>query len=483
MINCNPETVSTDYDTSSRLYFEPLTTEDVLAVIEKERPLGVIVQLGGQTPLNLAPRLEKAGVRVLGTSTDAIDVAEDRERFSALCAELGILQPAHGVARTVQEAGDVADRVGYPILVRPSYVLGGRAMRVIYEPSELDDYLRHLTRIGAGVDLASAPLLIDRFLENATEVDVDAVFDGEELLVGGMLEHAEEAGVHSGDSTCVIPPQTIAAAAQQQIIEYTRLIAQGLGVRGLLNLQLAVRGDEVLLLEANPRASRTVPFVSKATGVPLAKIATRVMMGETIEELRKAGLIHGSNGTHSSVKKAILPWNRFPTEDVILGPEMRATGEVMGIASDYPVAMAKAEIASGHRLPEGGTLFLSLADRDKAHAVELAKRALNLGLRMLVTAGTAAELSEHYIPITVVDKVGDGPWDPVQLIDAGMIDLVINTPRGRRARSDGRLIRQAAHRANIPCITTPGGAYAFLDGLGAQRSGVTLVAPLQDYIP
>jgi carbamoyl-phosphate synthase large subunit len=484
MVNCNPETVSTDYDTSDRLYFEPLTVEDVLAVLEREQPVGVIVQLGGQTPLSLAHALEDAGIPIAGTLPDAIDIAEDRERFSALCLEHGIPQPPHGTARSVLEAEEVVDRIGLPALVRPSYVLGGRAMRIIYSVDELSAYLHELYGAvpGGEVDLSGAPLLIDRFLEAATEVDVDAVFDGGELLVGGVMEHVEEAGVHSGDSACVVPPPTLSAAAHAQIIDFTERLARGLDVRGLINIQFAVKGDEVFVLEANPRASRTVPFVSKATGVPLAKVATRVMMGESIAELRAAGLVpERVRSDFVAVKEAVLPWKRFPGEDTILGPEMRATGEVMGVGATVGEAYAKSLLAAGHEVPSSGTVFLSLADRDKRVGADVAGLLAKLGFRILATHGTAGHLARLGIAATHVDKVGDGPWDPVRLIEEGRIDLVINTPRGRRARGDGRLIRQAANRHDVPCVTTVQGGMAVATSLAPGHGAVTRVASLQDH--
>ena len=482
MVNCNPETVSTDYDTSARLYFEPLTDEDVLAVAAAERPVAVIVQLGGQTPLNLTRALDAAGHPIAGTPPDAIDIAEDRERFSALCRELGVPQPPHGTATSLGEAADVADRVGFPVLVRPSYVLGGRAMRVVYTADELDAYLKDLYGAAAGseVDLNASPVLIDRFLEAAAEVDVDAVFDGHELLVGGIMEHVEEAGVHSGDSACVVPPHGISEEAQKRILGHTADLARGLGVRGLINIQFAVRGDEVFVLEANPRASRTVPFIAKATGVPLARIATRVMMGDTIDALRGDGLVPASRADgFVAVKEAVLPWNRFPAEEGLLGPEMRATGEVMGIAPDFGTAYAKALLGAGHRIPEGGTVFISLSDRDKEYGVDVARRYVDLGFRVLATGGTAEFLAARGIPAAHVDKVGEGPWDPVRLIEEGKIDMVVNTPRGRRARGDGSLIRRAARKAGIPCVTTVQGGGAVARALQAGREGVTTVQSLQ----
>ena len=484
MINCNPETVSTDYDTSDRLYFEPLTAEDVLAVVEAEQPRAVIVQLGGQTPLGLAPALQAAGVTIAGTQPDAIDVAEDRERFSALCRSLDVPQPPHGTARSAAEAELVVDTVGLPALVRPSYVLGGRAMRIVYTVEELGDYLADLYRgTPDGVDLAGAPLLIDRFLESAVEVDVDAIYDGDELFVGGLMEHVEQAGIHSGDSACVVPPPTLDGAVQGTIVEMTRRLASGLGVRGLINLQFAVRGDDVFVLEANPRASRTVPFLSKAIGVPLAKVATRVMMGERLATLRDEGIVPRERPPQPfvAVKEAVLPWRRFPGEDTVLGPEMRATGEVMGIAPTTGAAYAKALAAAGHEVPVRGHLFLSLADRDKALGVEAARLFTSLGFRIYATHGTAGHLARHGIAATHVDKVGEGRFDPVRLISDGEINLVVNTPRGRRARGDGRLIRVAATRHGVPCVTTIQGGLAVAAALSADPHAVTTVRALQDH--
>jgi len=485
MINCNPETVSTDYDTSTRLYFEPLTAEDVLAVLEVEQPRDVIVQLGGQTPLGLARAIEEAGWRIAGTSPDAIDGAEDRARFSALCREEGVPQPQHGTATSIDEAMEVARDIGFPALIRPSYVLGGRAMRIVYTADELSDYVANLydAAPGSEVDLSEAPLLIDRFLESATEVDVDAIFDGEELFIGGIMEHVQEAGVHSGDSACVVPPQTLSDPARMRIEEYTERLARGLAVRGLLNIQFAVQGDAVFVIEANPRASRTVPFISKATGVPLAKVATRVMMGESLAELRATGAVPDRVFPlpYTAVKEAVLPWARFPNEDTILGPEMRATGEVMGIAANMGVAYAKSMLASGHGVPDTGSVFLSLADPDKPLGVEIARILADLGYSIYSTHGTAGHLARHGIAATHVDKVGEGPYDPVRLIDASRIDLVINTPNDRRARGDGRLIRIAATRKRIPCVTTARGAYTLARSMEEDPSAVATVSSLQDH--
>jgi carbamoyl-phosphate synthase large subunit len=486
MVNCNPETVSTDYDTSDRLYFEPLTVEDVLSIVHTEQPQAVIVQLGGQTPLGLAHALEAEGVPIAGTSPDAIDVAEDRERFSALCRFVQVPQPPHGTATSVREAEEVVDAIGLPALVRPSYVLGGRAMRIIYEVEELSQYLEALYGAvpGSEVDLSDAPLLIDRFLEAATEVDVDAVYDGTELYLGGIMEHVEEAGVHSCDSACVVPPPTLSETARRRIVDYTTRLAEGLQVRGLLNIQFAVRGDDVFVLEANPRASRTVPFISKATGVPLAKVATRVMMGASLTELRDEGLVplEASQPTdYVAIKEAVLPWSRFPGEDTVLGPEMRATGEVMGIAGDVGAAYAKALAAAGHRVPTRGNLFLSLSDRDKAAGIRAAEIFAELGFRIFATHGTAGHLARHGLAATHVDKVGEGSYDPVRLIEDGEIHLVVNTPRGRRARGDGSLIRRAATRNGVPCVTTIQGGLAVARSLQSHADAVTAVRSLQEH--
>jgi carbamoyl-phosphate synthase large subunit len=486
MINCNPETVSTDYDTSTRLYFEPLTTDDVLAVIDKEQPHAVIVQLGGQTPLKLAHDLETAGVTIAGTSPDAIDLAEDRKRFAALCDVLGVPQPPNGTATNAAEAEAIVAQVGYPVLVRPSYVLGGRAMRIVYTDEELHAYLEEIAdpRQGEPIDLAASPLLLDRFLESAVEVDVDAIFDGADLFIGGVMEHVEEAGVHSGDSACVIPPPTLRPIAHRHILEYTGALASGLNVRGLINIQFAVQGDEVFVLEANPRASRTVPFISKATGIPIAKVATRVMMGETISQLRQAGLLPSGSAAvpeHSAIKEAVLPWGRFPDEDTILGPEMRSTGEVMGIAASLGAAYGKAILASGATVPTKGTLFLSVADRDKELGVATGRIFSDLGFRIVATTGTAAALQAAGVAASHVDKVGEGAWDPVRLIEDGLVDIVINTPRGQRARGDGALIRRAATRHHIPCVTTIQGGHAVARSLRSGHEMILEVEPLQGH--
>jgi carbamoyl-phosphate synthase large subunit len=473
MVNSNPETVSTDYDTSSRLYFEPLSAEDVLAVCEAEEPVGVICQLGGQTPLRLARDLEAAGFRVLGTPPESIDLAEDRGKFAALLAELGIAAPPHGEARDLDEARDIALRIGYPVVVRPSYVLGGRAMEIVYAEEELERFVT--TAAAASPD---HPVLIDRFLEGAIEIDVDAVCDGTDVFVGAVMEHIEEAGVHSGDSSCQIPPATLSDEELDEVESITRTLARRLGVVGLINLQLAVKDERVWVLEANPRASRTVPFVSKAVGVPLAKVATLVLTGRGLAELAAAGIVptdphHYRHLPHTAVKAAVLPFGRFPGVDTILGPEMRSTGEVMGIDADPGRALAKALVAAGSALPREGTVFVSVANRDKRAIVFPAQRLADLGFRLVATKGTAGVLGRAGIPVERVAKVSEESSREVRsvvdLIRAGEVDLVINTPFGRGPRTDGYFIRTAAAQAGIPCITTLPGAFAAVRGIEALR--------------
>ncbi|HEX5937590.1 MAG TPA: carbamoyl-phosphate synthase large subunit [Actinomycetota bacterium] len=485
MVNSNPETVSTDYDTSSRLYFEPLTAEDVLAVCDAERPVGVIAQFGGQTPLELARTLEVAGYRILGTSPDAIDLAEDRGRFAALLGELVIPAPPHGEARTIAEARVVARRIGYPVVVRPSFVLGGRAMEIVYDDEELETFVR-----SAAEASREHPVLIDRFLEGAIEVDVDAVCDGADVFIGAVMEHIEEAGVHSGDSSCQIPPATLADEELDRIEEITRRLARRIGVVGLLNLQLAVKDEKIWVLEANPRASRTVPFVSKVIGVSLARVATLVLGGRTLADLADEGVLptdatHYRRLPYTAVKAAVLPFGRFPGVDTVLGPEMRSTGEVMGIDRDPGAALAKAMVAAGHALPTAGTVFVSVANRDKRAIVFPAKRLADLGFGLLATTGTAGVLRRAGVPVEPVSKVSEstdeGPDDVVELIRAGRVDLVINTPFGRGPRTDGYHIRTAAAAAGVPCITTLPGAYAAVRGIEALRAGATTPLSIQEH--
>jgi carbamoyl-phosphate synthase large subunit len=485
MVNCNPETVSTDYDTSDRLYFEPLTFEDTMNVFERERPVGVIVQLGGQTPLKLAGALAAAGVPILGTPPDAIDRAEDRERFQALLADLRLPHPPNGTARSAEEARAIAQQIGYPALVRPSYVLGGRAMEIVYSEAELDHYMRSATEVSP-----AHPVLVDRFLEGAIEVDVDALFDGTELYVGGVLEHIEEAGIHSGDSACALPPFTLGRDEVERVIGYTDAIARELGVRGLINIQFAIKEEQVFVLEANPRASRTVPFVSKATGYPLAKAAARLMAGETIAALRAEGVLPeravGHDGiAHVAVKEAVLPFERFTGVDTVLGPEMRSTGEVMGIDRNFGLAFAKAETGAGVRLPLKGTAFVSVANRDKRSVIFPAKRLADLGFHLVATRGTAEVLRRAGVEVDVVPKVSEAGAPGGTITDriaAGEIDMVFNTPFGRGARSDGYFIRTAAVAAGVPCVTTIAGMAAAVQAIEALTSGGVGVAPLQEYL-
>jgi carbamoyl-phosphate synthase large subunit len=488
MVNCNPETVSTDYDTSSRLYFEPVTHEDVMNVLDVEGNglVGVIVGLGGQTPLKLAGRIPPE--LVLGTPPAAIDEAEDRDRWNRLCARLGIPQPDGGTAADLDTALAITARIGYPALVRPSYVLGGRAMEIVYDDDGLARAMAELAGFGTlgreGGLSAERPVLIDRFLEDATEVDVDAVRDGAgEVLIGAVMEHVEEAGVHSGDSACVIPPPTLSAATVDIIEGHTRAIAEALGVCGLLNVQYAVQNGNVYVIEANPRASRTVPFVAKATGVPLAKVAARVMVGATLEELRAEGLLRPpAPGSHVSVKEAVLPFNRFPDVDTVLGPEMRATGEVMGIDATFGLAFAKSQTAAGDRLPEQGMVFLSLADRDKPGGLVAARRFVDLGFSLAATAGTARYLRDNGVPVAqLVGKLGEDPQSAVDLIANGDIDLVVNTPRGRGARADGAYIRLAAGVHGVPCLTTAAAALAAAGGIADWARHRLSVRSLQEF--
>ena len=496
MVNCNPETVSTDYDTSDRLYFEPLTREDVMNVIQAEikastTPPRVIVSLGGQTPLKLANYIPAE--LIAGTSPASIDLAEDRKKWSALCEELKISQPPGGTALTFEEAKTIASRIGYPVLVRPSYVLGGRAMQIVHDEAHLQRAMNELAAAGTlgreGGLSAERPVLIDRFLDDATEIDVDAIRDASgEVLIGGVMEHVEEAGVHSGDSACAIPPPTLEPWVIEAVESYTRVIANALDVKGLLNVQFAVAGSTVYVIEANPRASRTVPFVAKATGVPLAKVASRVMLGATLAELRTEGLLKPpTNFGHVSVKEAVLPFNRFPGVDTALGPEMRSTGEVMGIDSTFGRAFIKAESAAGTTLPTSGMVFLSLNDRDKPSGLVVAKRLRELGLGIAATSGTADYLARFGYPVDrVVGKVSEQSQgsiadDAVDLIERGEIEFVINTPRGRGAHSDGEAIRKAANIWRVSSVTTINAALAAVQGLAEQKLEPLTVKSLQEY--
>ncbi|MGI9049101.1 MAG: carbamoyl-phosphate synthase large subunit [Rubrobacteraceae bacterium] len=471
MVNSNPETVSTDYDTSTRLYFEPLSAEHVLEVIRREKPEGVILQFGGQSPLKLARELEAAGATILGTSPDAIDLAEDRARFGRLLTELEIPHPRFGTASTPEEAREVAQELGYPAVVRPSYVLGGRRMEIVYSDDDLNLYLS--SSADASPD---HPTLIDEFMEDYVEVDVDAVSDGEDVYIGGIMEHVEEAGVHSGDSSCVTPPITLHRALLERIEGYTRRLALAVGVIGLMNVQYVVRGDSVMVIECNPRASRTVPFISKATGVPLAKVATRVLVGEKLRDMDLESSVSG----HFSVKAPVFPFDRFAEADPLLGPEMRSTGEAMGIDRTFGGAFAKALTAAGQTLPISGRVYISVANRDKRAVVLIARAFADLGFEVAASEGTAEVLKNNGLPVTVVPKIGERSEDVLALIEGGGVNLIVNTPWGRGARTDGYLIRRKALTHGVPCITTLAGAAAAIQGIESKiRGGMQRVNPLQ----
>ena len=460
MVNSNPETVSTDYDTSDKLYFEPLTAEDVLNIYHHEKCDGVIVQFGGQTPLNLAQKLENEGVNIIGTSTDSIDIAEDRERFQKLVEKLKLTQPENGIARSFDEAKSVAASVGYPVLVRPSYVLGGRAMEIVYDEKSLENYMRYAVQASP-----EKPILIDKFLEEAIEVDVDAVSDGENVVIGAVMEHIEEAGVHSGDSACVIPPFSISDEIVKKAREATVSFAKELQVKGLINIQYAIKNDTLYVLEVNPRASRTIPFVSKTIGVPLAKIAAKVMAGKKLDEIGFMETVIPNN--YFSVKEAILPFIRFPGVDILLGPEMRSTGEVMGISNDFGVAFAKTQMGFNQTLPLSGKVFVSVKNKDKRTIVFLAKKLSDFGFKIVSTEGTAKVLSNNGIDVKHVLKINEGRPNVLDLMINREISLIINTPAGKHTREDERKIRSTAVSRNIPCVTTISGAYALINGIEA----------------
>lgn len=477
MVNCNPETVSTDYDTADHLYFEPLTLEDVLNVIEKEKPKGVIVQFGGQTPLNLALPLEAAGVKIVGTSPDSIDLAEDRGRFGRLLNKLGIPQPANGTARSFQEARTVANQIGYPVMIRPSYVLGGRAMEVVYDDVMLESYINRATSLSP-----THPVLIDRYLDNAVEVDVDALSDGTDTYLGGVMEHIEAAGIHSGDSACVLPQRKLSKEVVETIENYTKALAKALKVKGLMNLQMAVKDNVVYILEVNPRASRTVPFVSKATGIPLAKLAAKIMMGQKLsevlpEEMRKIV----KNLKWTSVKEAVLPWTRFPGSDIVLGPEMRSTGEVMGIAADFPAAYAKSQAAANSPLPTSGKVLISLKKESTPNAIEVARHLHKLGFAIMATEGTAHAFQRNGIPVEFVKKISEGRPNVVDFIMNKEVSLVINTPSGAKSRKDGYAIRNAALATGVPIITTVASAAAAAEAIESLQKDNWTIRSLQDY--
>jgi carbamoyl-phosphate synthase large subunit len=473
MVNCNPETVSTDYDTSDRLYFEPITFEDVMEIVERERPVGVIVQFGGQTPLNLAMRLFQANVPIVGTSPEAIDLAEDRKRFGRLLVDLGIPQPPNGTATSLEEAREAAARIGYPVLVRPSYVLGGRAMQIVYDETSLDNYMTYAVEASP-----EHPVLIDSFLESASEIDVDALADGESVVIAGIQQHIEEAGIHSGDSSCVLPPYEVKPEHLEAMRRYTRELARALKVVGLMNIQFAIANDTVYVLEVNPRASRTVPFVSKATGVPLAKIAAKLMLGRKLAEFHLPDELAVDR---FYVKTPVFPFVKFPGVDPILGPEMRSTGEVMGVAENFGGAFLKAQQGAGLRLPRTGAVFISVNDQDKREVIELARQLHEMGFRLVATRGTGRRLEGAGLPFDSVYKVNEGRPNITDLIKSKQIDLIINTPLGRVAFYDERAIRRAAMQYAVPCITTLTGAKAIVEAIRALRGEELQVRSLQDY--
>jgi carbamoyl-phosphate synthase large subunit len=472
MVNSNPETVSTDYDTSTRLYFEPLTAERVLEVVRREKPVGVVLQFGGQSPLKLARELEMNGAKILGTTPDAIDLAEDRSRFGHLLTEFGIPHPRFSAAKSAREARECARELGYPVVVRPSYVLGGRRMEIVYNDEDLDLYLR----ASVSTD-PEHPILIDKFMEDYVEVDVDAVSDGEEVYIGGFMEHVEEAGVHSGDSSCVTPPITLHKALLARIEDYTKRLALAVGVVGLMNVQFVVRGEDVLVIECNPRASRTVPFISKATGIPLAKVATRVLLGEKLSDMTLGS--HAGTRGHFSVKAPVFPFDRFAGVDPLLGPEMRSTGEAMGIDRTFGGAFAKALTAAGQTLPISGRVYISVANRDKRAVVLIARAFADLGFEVAGSEGTAEVLKNNGLSTAVVPKIGENGEDVLSLIERGEVDLIVNTPWGRGARTDGYLIRRKALMHGVPCITTLAAAAAAVQGIESRIRGGEKVHSLQ----
>ena len=473
MVNSNPETVSTDYDTSDKLYFEPLTKEDVLHIVETEKPMGVIVQFGGQTPLNLSGPLHKVGVPILGTQPESINRAEDREQFQTLLKKLGLVQPENGTALSIEEAVVVAEKIGYPVVIRPSYVLGGRAMKIVYDRQELVNF----TRL-AILESSGHPVLIDKFLEDAIEVDVDAVSDGKVTIIGGIMEHIEEAGIHSGDSACVLPPYSISKPMLDEIARATKAMALELDVVGLMNVQYAIKNDRLFVLEVNPRASRTIPFVSKATGIPLAKIATKVMLGKTLKEL---GIVNERIPAHISVKESVLPFNRFPGVDTLLGPEMKSTGEVMGIDSDFGSAYAKSQFGAGQHLPDKGTVFISVKDNDKQAILPVASQFNDMGFTIMATRGTSSFLNHQGITNKLVNKVSIGRPHVVDAIKNKEIQLIINTPSGGETKRDGYVIRRAAIKFNIPYTTTIAGAMAMCKGIEALKKKGLTVKTIQEY--
>ncbi|MBN1384366.1 MAG: carbamoyl-phosphate synthase large subunit [Elusimicrobia bacterium] len=474
MVNSNPETVSTDYDTSDKLYFEPLTFEHVMNIVDKEKPDGIIVQFGGQTPLNLARKLAEAGAPIIGTSVDSIDLAEDRDKFAKILKKLKIKQPANGSAISVEEACGIAKKIGFPVLVRPSYVLGGRAMRIVYDEDTLNEFIHEAKEASE-----DKPILIDKFLEDAVEVDVDAISDGKTTVIGGIMEHIEEAGVHSGDSACVLPPHTLHDNIIELIRKHTYALAKELKVKGLMNIQFAVKGDNVFVLEVNPRASRTVPFVGKATGVPLANLAARVMVGKSLAEL---GFTEEKHVRHYSVKESVLPFSRFSGVDIILGPEMKSTGEVMGIDETFAKAFFKSQLAAGQNLPLKGKVFISVKNTEKRSIAFIAKKLSDMGFEIITTKGTYKVLNSNNIEAKIVDKIGEGSTEILELIKKGEIGLIINTPSGQRGQSDMKPMRNLAVMNGVPCITTIQGAQAAVNGIESIIKGDFKVKSIQEYI-
>jgi carbamoyl-phosphate synthase large subunit len=473
MVNCNPETVSTDYDTSDRLYFEPLTIEDVLNIIETEKPIGVIVQFGGQTPLKLAVPLEREGIKILGTSPDSIDRAEDRKRFKELLNKLKLRQTENDTAMSIEEAVNIAKKIGYPVMLRPSYVLGGRAMEIVYDEASLRNYMEYAVKASP-----EHPILVDKYLDDAIEVDVDAVSDSVDVVIGGVMEHIEEAGIHSGDSACSLPPYSLSRNIIDEIKKQTKALAKELGVIGLMNVQFAVKKSDIYILEVNPRASRTIPFVSKATGIPLAKIAAKVIGGETLKEL---GLTSEKSIRHISVKEAFFPFEKFSGVDTILGPEMKSTGEVMGIDEDFGLAYSKAQVSCNNRIPFSGKIVISIRDKDKPDICDVVKRLYAAGFSVIATSGTAAFLGNRGIEVEIINKVAEGRPHIVDLIKNKEIVFVINTVSGAQARKDSFSIRQSALQYGVPYTTTVAGAKAVVNAIEMLKKKRISIKSLQEY--
>ena len=473
MVNCNPETVSTDYDTSDRLYFEPLTLEDVLNIVEKEKPIGVILQFGGQTPLNLAISLQKAGVKILGTSPDAIDRAEDRERFRQLLNKVSLKQPPSATSTSFKEARTIAEKIGYPVLVRPSYVLGGRAMEIVYDEISLKEYMKKAIEVSP-----DRPILIDKFLEDATEVDVDAISDGNVCVIGGIMEHIEEAGIHSGDSAMVLPPYSLSPDMIENIKTATRKLAMELGIYGLINIQYAVKDEQLYVIEVNPRASRTIPFISKAIGSPLAKFATKIMVGKTLDEI---GFTGEAKIKHFAVKESVFPFSRFPGVDATLGPEMKSTGEVMGIDESFEMAYAKSQIAAGQNLPLSGAIFISVKDKDKPAVLPIARGFEELGFKIFASSGTGEFLKNKNVEVEIISKVYEGRPNVVDYVKNSEISLIINTPSGKKPRKDIVSIRTIAVSRGVPLITTIQGAKATILAIKKLKETPLKVKSLQEY--